>query len=163
MSNYIFYLNVLITQNSQNLIHNHNVASHTHTLGGNTGDAGSHSHSTNSTKNSAGTSDKNLTGTYKFAPDTATLYQNSGCVTGIFSTNSVGSLAYRLQVQGHSGTAYYLGIDATHSHTTNSVENHKHSLPSNTGGCTAFNTGDSGSSTESRPVDFTYKVWKRTA
>lgn len=59
-----------------------------------------------------------------------------------------------------SGNSFYnINFDYT---PDGSVQNHKHTLPENTGGSSSFNTGSSGN-TESRPVDFTYKVWKRTA
>lgn len=153
--------NLLITQNSQNLSHLHSIASHTHTLGGSTGNAGSHNHTTisqseNKTPATEGThghtiyvsnnGSQRATKTYVAANDGgASDYGGSNLGT------ATGSVA--------GGTHQHT---YSHTHTTSTVDAHNHSLPTNTGGCTAFNSGSSGD-TESRPIDFTFKIWKRIA
>ena len=49
-----------------------------------------------------------------------------------------------------------------HKHDTNSVSNHSHTLPANTGGSTSFNTESNGG-IDMRPENFTYKVWVRVS
>lgn len=128
---------LLITQNSQNVAHNHTAVS-----------AGQHSHSTNTTKNSAGTADKSLTGIYKYAADTAGCWNGNG-LSGIFSAVSDTSITTGLQ-PSNNYNKYKVQIDATHSHTTNEVAAHTHTINSSGG-------------TETRTVNFTKKIWLRTA
>ena len=133
-------MNLLITQNSQNLSHVHKIGSHTHTLGGSTGSI---------SPSFIGTEVRGQAGAYK--PSQA------GISGDFFSQgNSVGQ---NFMTNASWNETYILNYSYQPSGT---VQNHSHTLPDNTGGCTAFNSGSTGD-TESRPIDFTYKVWKRTA
>lgn len=158
---YINKTDDLITQNSQNLSHIHTVGSHTHTLGGNTGDAGSHRHNTNSqspntTPDGQGSHGHTIYISNTYAERNTKKYvaANDGGASDIGGSN-LGTATESVTGGAHQHTF-------AHTHTTDTVNNHKHSLPANTGESTEFNTGSSGSE-EARPINFTYKVWKRIA
>lgn len=129
-------MNLLITQNSQNVSHTHSEES-----------AGSHSHSTNTTKNSAGTANKTLTGWARIHSNVGIINKGYGGTSGIFSAGTEQNVG----VWGNDGVhAYNLNIDATHSHTTDSQGSHTHTINSSGG-------------TETRTVNYSYKVWKRVS
>ena len=134
--------NLLITQNSQNL-------QHTHTFTGsavNTDEKGDHSHTTNSTS-------KTLTGTVRINDNIGVINKGYGGASGICTASTERNVG----VYGNNGLhSYDLYIDAQHSHNTNTKGAHTHSV-------TAAGTNSNNGGTEVRPVDYTYKIWKRTA
>lgn len=108
-------MNLLITQNSQNLQHSHSFS-------------GSHTHN------------------HK-------LLIWTGSAAGIANTypgTLVCSNRGKNDPYGYSDKPYYQGTftDPYIQHSTVTISGY---------------TGNSGSSTEARPVDYTYKIWKRTA
>lgn len=151
---------VLVSQNSQNLSHSHSFsgttgnesqghthgfsgstgiesAAHTHGYSGTTGEAGSHAH----TVNGNGTSVNGFI-----------FIGGAGVGSAPVDTDSAGNHSHSF-----SGTTGGESVNHTHSFsgTTGDISaNHTHSFSGSTGA-----SGD----TESRPIDFTFKVWKRIA
>ena len=115
-------MNLLITQNSQNLQHSHSFS-------------GSHSHNHNLLSwNTSSDFGGNVAGFNRSSGGT-----KAYGVASVISGNNLGMSYYNVST-GNTGTALVQSATVTISGYT----------------------GTSGSSTESRPVDFTYKVWKRT-
>lgn len=167
-------MNLLITQNSQNL-------QHTHTFTGtavNTDEKGGHSHNTNSLKDKDTGLNKTDTGGMS-AHSTGTfsvLNYGNGRRKGVLSnvdgstfTQSSSTDTYSIwgeNIACGGGGAYYgmqnttMTISHTHDmqhvHGTDTKGAHTHSV-------TAAGSNSNNGGTEVRPVDYTYKIWKRTA
>lgn len=87
------------------------------------------------------------------------IHRNEGVVSGRFSKGD--NVSY--SVQGNTGTVgckLKLNLshthDMQHTHGTDTKGAHTHSV-------TAAGTNSDNGGTEVRPVDYTYKIWKRTA
>lgn len=145
-------MNLLITQNSQNVSHNHSEES-----------AGSHSHTTDSLKNKAGTAD--ITTTSGMSAN-STGQATSGGTDEIGIINRANGATWGNMSKGDNcryapyantgATGSKLKIDVSHvhnmehSHTTNSAGSHTHTINASGG-------------TETRTVNYSYKVWKRVS
>ncbi len=147
--------------------HYHSVASHTHTLGGSTGNAGSHSHTTNSISatSTGGMSAHAKDGWFsvgerngtRFTADGTTFISTTETGFGLAPSYDMSALKMKMDIS-HTH-------DMQHTHGTNTVDAHNHSLPANTGGCTAFNTGSTGGGQahDNMPPYVVKYCWERTA
>lgn len=142
--------NLLITQNSQNVSHTHSEES-----------AGDHSHTTNSLKDI--NTGLNKTNTGEMTGDTISqaaqssnigfIHRNEGVVSGRFSKGD--NVSFSVQANsGAVGCKLKLNLshthDMQHKHGTDTQGSHTHTINSSGG-------------TETRTVNYSYKVWKRVS
>jgi hypothetical protein len=152
--------------------HTHDLSNHTHSLSSHTHDLGNHTH----------------TGNTMDVPSTLGNWRplsGNATGTGAFSTRATGDNAYAADYV--SGSRYYYYLDFSLSgkwegkssepstNTSGTPSNNNSGTPSNntsgtpsnntSGAASNSNTSYDGNSTvkESRPENFTIKVWKRTA
>lgn len=131
-------MNVLITQNSQNLSHNHSEES-----------AGSHTHTTDSQSTKITTSGEGAHGhtiavSQSYAQRTYKKY---------VAANDGGASDYGGSDLGYATSAVSGGAHQhsfPHTHTTDSQGAHTHTINASGG-------------TETRTVNYSYKVWKRVS
>ena len=137
MTTYIYQIlmNLLITQNSQNLSHVHGLNNHTHTI--------SHKHTKGSMR---------IQGTMQYVQ-----FIYDGSKSGAFS------LTDDSRTSAWSGNSDQKCKKVTFdTNNTNAWTGSTSDSDTANSGAASGNTTSSGG-TEVRPVDYTYKIWKRTA
>ncbi|MGD9938610.1 MAG: hypothetical protein AB7T74_02290 [Clostridia bacterium] len=122
-------------QSSQNIIHSHEASSGTQSA--------SHTHTTNSTS-------KTLTGEFSPINSYGAARRTGGFFSGVFSQGADQSWQFGASQQAAGAN---LKIDATHTHGTGvQSASHSHTVAVNADG-----------GTEARPVNYTIRIWERTA
>lgn len=118
--------------------------------------AGSHTHKTITLKNKAGTADITATGGISgdnYAQFTPWAYQSQLETSGRITASGTNKHSYNTS-DAHTGSNVRIDLAHTHnmehSHTTDSQGSHTHTI-------------NAAGGSEARPVDYTYKIWKRIA
>lgn len=155
-------MNLLITQNSQNLQHTHNFdgIAHSHSKGTLSGDSHSHSVYIGQMLNGVNSGKFIGLGVGNSNTDVINRMKNISNYYGTQLNYTVSGGLYF----AHNGISGAASGNNNVSITNGSVVSLGVNISGSTESVKATGTiANSGNSTEARPVDYTYKIWKRTA